>query len=195
MSNKITIAEAVRITSRAVEKLLQSQSHVTVSIDGRCGSGKTTFAEALGEKLDCKVIHMDDFFLRPEQRTAERLSLPGENIDHERFLSEVLMPLSLGERFEYLPYDCQSSGFKKPVNVIPGKITIIEGSYACHPTLIKYYDICIFADTDAETQFSRIKKRNGDSAAERFRNIWIPLEEKYFSSFDIKNLCSLKFTF
>ena len=63
---------------------------VLVALDGRCGAGKTTLARRLQTELGCRVFHMDDFFLRPEQRTAERLARPGENVDHERFLAEVL---------------------------------------------------------------------------------------------------------
>ena len=73
-----------------------------IAIDGRCGSGKTTLATQLSERLGANLIHMDDFFLRPEQRTPERLATPGENIDHERFLSEVLLPLRQGSVF-FLP--------------------------------------------------------------------------------------------
>lgn len=36
----------------------------------------------------------DDFFLRPEQRTPERLAEPGGNLDRERMKSEVIDRLS-----------------------------------------------------------------------------------------------------
>ena len=68
-----------------------------LAIDGRCASGKTTIATELAHTLNADLIHMDDFFLRPEQRTPERLAIPGENIDHERFLTEVLEPLRAGK--------------------------------------------------------------------------------------------------
>ena len=43
-----------------------------IAIDGRCGAGKTTLAQRLQQELGGRVFHMDDFFLRPEQRTAAR---------------------------------------------------------------------------------------------------------------------------
>lgn len=195
MTDKIKTDDAVIFISEAIGGLLQYKEHIIIAIDGRCGAGKTTLAKALGEKLLCNVIHMDDFFLRPEQRTSKRLSVPGENIDHERFLCEVLLPLSRGEHFIYKPFDCKTGTFKEAISVTPGKITVIEGSYSCHPKLSEYYDLCIFTDTDPQTQLSRIRERNGNTAAEHFKNIWIPLEEKYFSAYDIKNQCNLKFTF
>lgn len=76
----------------AIRSLLDRQERVLVAIDGRCGAGKTTLAARLQAELPCRVFHMDDFFLQPYQRTPERLQAPGENVDHERFLQEVLLP-------------------------------------------------------------------------------------------------------
>ena len=80
-----------------IRALLDRQTRVIAAIDGRCGAGKSTLAAQLQAQLSCRVFHMDDFFLRPEQRTAARLAQPGENVDHERFLSEVLQPALRGE--------------------------------------------------------------------------------------------------
>ena len=70
---------------KRIDELLEQKNMVIVAIDGPCTSGKTTLAAKLAEIYDCNVFHMDNFFLRPEQRTAQRLSAPGENVDHERF--------------------------------------------------------------------------------------------------------------
>ena len=58
---------------QAIEEQLQQKGRLIVAIDGRCGSGKSTLAARLARELRCSVFHMDDFFPRPEQRTAERL--------------------------------------------------------------------------------------------------------------------------
>ena len=146
-----------------------------VAIDGRCGAGKTTLAGRLEEELGCAAFHMDDFFPRPEQRTEERLSIPGENVDHERFLEEVMRPLIQNRRFCYRPY-------------------VIEGSYSCHPALWDFYDLRIFLTVEPEEQIRRIVERNGVEKAEMFKKRWIPLEEKYFAAFDIENRCDLRFS-
>ena len=70
-----------------------------IAIDGRCASGKTTLAQFLAENISCDIVHTDDFFLPFEKRTDERLSLPGGNIDRERLLSEILIPLKNGESY------------------------------------------------------------------------------------------------
>ena len=56
-----------------IRALLDRLARVIAAIDGRCGAGKSTLAAQLQAQLSCRVFHMDDFFLRPEQRTAARL--------------------------------------------------------------------------------------------------------------------------
>lgn len=152
---------------------------IIIAIDGRCGSGKTTLATQLAKRFDANLIHMDDFFLRPEQRSPERLAIPGENIDHERFLSEVLLPIKQGSIFSYRPFSCDTQTLGEPITVEPKPITLIEGSYALHPMLRQHYDYTVFLSVDPVTQENRIRNRNGERAWSLFRDRWIPLEEKY----------------
>ena len=118
-----------------IRALLDRQARVIAAIDGRCGAGKSTLAAQLQAQLSCRVFHMDDFFLRPEQRTAARLAQPGENVDHERFLSEVLQPALRGEAVVYRPFRCARQALDEPVTVPAARLTIVEGAYACHPAL------------------------------------------------------------
>ena len=111
-NNFITIAASAK---KQIQKLLENKSQLLISIDGRCASGKTTLAAYLQENFSCAVIHMDDFFLRPEQRTKKRLNEPGGNVDYERFFEEVILPLKEKKAFSYRPYDCHSQCFKKSI--------------------------------------------------------------------------------
>lgn len=173
-----------------INELLKHKKSIIVAIDGRSGAGKTAFALELKKILDCNVIHIDDFFLRPEQRTQKRLDTPGENVDHERFLAEVLIPLKNGEEFRYKPFDCHTMSFKDDILVMPKRITVIEGSYSCNKRLFDFYDLHIFLDIDNETQKQRIIRRNGENA-QMFFTKWIPLEDKYFETFKIKEKCEM----
>lgn len=170
---------------RAVSPLL-------VAIDGRCGSGKTTLAATLQEQFGYPVVHMDHFFLRPEQRTAERLQTPGGNIDHERFLAEVLRPLRETGSCVYRPYNCQTGQPDADRHIPAAPVCIIEGSYSCHPALWDRYDLRLFLSVGKEEQLRRITARSGEAAAEVFRERWIPLEETYFTAFRIAERCDLR---
>ena len=163
-----------------------------IAIDGRCGAGKSTLAAMLGRRLKCSVFHTDDFFLQSHLRTEERLAEPGGNMDRERFAEEVLKPFCSGNKVLYRPFDCHSMDFSAAVEIPFGKIAVIEGSYCCHPDLWEFYDLHIFLNVSAEEQLRRIEKRNGTNL-EIFRNKWIPLEEKYFESFGIREKCELVF--
>lgn len=176
---------------RAIRQALSARERLIVAIDGRCGSGKTTLAARLQRELQCTVYHMDDFFLRPEQRTEERLLQPGENVDHERFLDEVLLPLRNGQAVTYRPYVCSRQQLGEPVTMVPDRLTIVEGSYSCHPALREYYDLRIFLTIEPETQLRRIEERGGAAKAQQFRDRWIPLEERYFQAFDVQARCDM----
>ena len=163
---------------------------VIIAIDGRCGAGKTTLAQYLEEQTGATVFHMDDFFLRPEQRTPERFNTPGENVDHERFLSEVLVPLRQGVvELPYQRFDCKTQSLQDVVVIRPGNLCIVEGSYSCHPSLVNIYDYRIFMTVSPDEQMERIIRRNGAEGAKMFESRWIPLEEKYFSVCTVEGQC------
>lgn len=189
--SKSVLAEQIEAAIKNCEK---EDSRLLIAIDGRCASGKTTLAEELQNRLNCDVVHMDHFFLRPEQRSAERLTVPGENVDHERFLTEVLLPLSRGERVQYRPFNCKKQDFDKPIWVGTKKICIIEGAYSCHEKLRGYYDLRIFVSVEPDEQIRRIVARNGLDGVESFRKRWIPLEEQYFEACRIVDVCDYCFT-
>lgn len=175
------------------EDMSLSKAPLLVAIDGRCGAGKTTLAAQLQRRFGWSVLHMDHFFLRPEQRTEERLRMPGGNIDCERFLEEVLLPLKKGEtEVSYRPYDCHRQELTEPVLIKPGAVCLIEGSYSCHPALWDNYDLHIFLTIDAEEQMRRIIGRNGADGAKAFRERWIPLEERYFAAYRIEERCEVR---
>ena len=170
----------------------KEKSRVIVAIDGRCAAGKTTLANHLKRELDCTVFHMDDFFLRPEQRTAERLRTPGGNVDYERFADEILHPVRDGSKYvELRAYDCASQTLHEAVRVPVGRIVLVEGSYSCHPTLWDCYDLHVFLTVSPDVQRKRILERNGEEKLAVFLNRWIPMEERYFEAFDVQEKCYL----
>jgi len=169
-----------------INRLLESKDQVLIAIDGHSGAGKSSLAKFLSQRFDCNIFHMDDFFLREEQRTTERLNEPGGNVDYERFLEEVLKPLKKKEAFQYRVFDCQTMNFGDVKQVQAKKFNIIEGSYSQHPTLVSQYDLKVFLDIIAEEQSNRILHRNGTFMHKRFIDEWIPQENTYFKAFSIK---------
>ncbi len=168
-----------------------SKLHIFIAIDGRSASGKTTLSEKLEKMLPCEVIHMDDFFLPMEKRAENWMKIAGGNMDFERLLEEVLIPLRHGQMCEVRPFDCKRQKEKEGYVLGREKIIVIEGAYACHPSLWDYAELHVFMDVDEETQEKRIYARNGKKGLEMFQTTWIPLEERYLSKYKIKERCEL----
>lgn len=175
-----------------IDLLLTQREQVIVAIDGSCAAGKTTLAGILAEQYACNVFHMDDFFLRPEQRTPARFAETGGNVDYERFKEEVLIPLKAGRVFSYRPFDCGTFTLSEPVRVAPEKLNIVEGSYSLHPYFGDAFDLKIFLTVTPELRRQRILERPA-FLHQRFFDEWIPMEERYFSGFGIREKCDLVF--
>lgn len=175
----------------AVDRLAREKERVVVAIEGGSASGKSTLGALLKTVYDANLFHMDDFFLQPHQRTAERLSEVGGNVDYERFRAEVIEPLLAGLPFEYRTFDCSRMTLGQTINVTARKINIVEGAYSMHPTLETAYDLSVFLEIEPTEQAERILARNGADMQRRFLNEWIPLENRYFDITRAKERCTL----
>lgn len=177
----------IQAVTAEINGIAKSGKPLIIAVDGQCCGGKSTFADMLSAHIDCNIFHTDDFFLTPKLRTNERLCEIGGNFDYERFLSEVLKPLSENTPIKYIRYNCKTQGFESPITVTPKKINIIEGAYSMHPQLINYYDLKILMSIDGNLQKSRVLERNGKAMYERFVCEWIPKENSYIEHFCIKD--------
>ncbi len=176
-----------------IARLFHDKERITLAIDGRCASGKTTLAGKLQALLpDCRVFHTDDFFLRPEQRTSQRLSEAGGNMDRERLRDEILQSLAGGGEIVYRPFDCMAASLLTPVKAPDARVSIVEGTYSCHAELRKFYDLTIFLSTSPSQQLLRLSQRDGANI-ETFMSRWIPMEEKYFRECAPAASCDLFF--
>lgn len=178
---------AYRVVSGAFVRLvpilgaLAGKNGGVIAIDGRAASGKTTLAAGLKAVLGAEIIHMDDFFLPQELRTAERLAELGGNIHYERFAEEVLP--NLGKReYEYQKFDCSTMAYNGTRKISKADWYVVEGSYSHHPHFGNYATVKILSTIDPTTQMERILTRNGKKMAKMFAEKWIPMEEKYLSS-------------
>ena len=175
-----------------INALLHQKSQVLLAIDGPCGGGKSTLTEAIAQVFpNALIIRADDFFLQPHQRMPQRLSEPGGNLDRERLIKQVLKPLVSGGYQGHQRYNCQT-GLLEAVPGASRPLIILEGSYSHHPDLSPFYDLKVFLDIDNALQLSRLEKRCRPEALAQFINSWIPMENAYFSHFDIRNQADIR---
>ena len=176
--------EIISALKNRIDDLLKTGNQIIIAIDGNCTAGKTTLASLLKKEYDCNIFHMDDFFLRPEQRTAERYAQPGGNVDYERFREEVMVPLKAGNAFAYRPFSCKTFSLSDAVEVTPKALNIVEGTYCLHPYFGDVYGLKLFLSIDPELQRERIYQRP-QHVQERFFTDWIPMEKLYFDFYQI----------
>ncbi len=163
-----------------------------VAIDGMSASGKTTLGKQLHEHFpDSNLFHMDDFFLQPHQRTSERLTEIGGNVDYERLQKEVLSQLRNANGLSYRRYNCQTQTLSPLQHIDWKPLVIIEGTYSHHPYFGNVYNLRIFYEISSETQHERILRRNGSDMMKRFETEWIPKENQYFNYYKIKEKSGL----
>lgn len=162
-------------------------SPYVIGIDGMSGSGKTTLGKLLQrEYSDSNLFHMDDYFLQPYQKTPERSTEIGGNVDYERFMEEIILHLGDTDGFHYRTYDCHTQTLSSEIHITPKPLVIIEGAYSQHPYFGNPYDLLIFCEISEKEQKRRILKRNGAKMLELFVGEWIPKENLYFKTYCIK---------
>lgn len=171
------------------EKVSVTDKTRVIAIEGRAGAGKSTIAQLLSRMLDAPIIQMDDFFLPPALRTVNRLEESGGNVHYERFCEEIIPFLKKKVSFSYRCFDCHIMDYNGKKEVSKSPWYIIEGAYSMHPVFGDYMDYSIFCDISSDEQISRIRLRNGDTMLKRFVDTWIPMEEHYFESENIRKRC------
>ena len=183
--------EIIFCLKNRIDDLLKTGDQIIIAIDGNCTAGKTTLASALAKEYECNVFHMDDFFLRPQQRTGERYAQPGGNVDYERFREEVMIPLKSGRPFAYRPFSCKTFTLTEPVTVMPKQLNIVEGTYCLHPYFGNVYDLKLYLSIDPDLQRERIYRRPRH-VQERFFTDWIPMEKRYFDFCQISGQADIR---
>ncbi len=138
-----------------------------IGLAGGSGSGKTTIAKALVDRLDGKValLHHDAYYrhmpqLSYEERTKVNYDHP-DSLESE-LLVENLTTLRSGTAIERPVYDfSQHLRSKDTVRVEPAPVVIVEGILVlAEPGLRSELDLKIFVDTDPDLRLARRLERD-----------------------------------
>lgn len=181
---KYVVVKSMQELLKQIRKIQQNKNRIIIGIDGPAGAGKSTLAYQLADEFKATIFHMDDYFLTDDLRTPDRLNMPGGNVDYERMHKEIFMHLS-DDEIEYKKYNCMTKHFEEEIEPLK-KVIIIEGVYSMRPEFQMYYDLSVFVEVEKAVQLARLQKRNA-RMFKRFVDEWIPMEEKYFSAYNVRN--------
>jgi uridine kinase len=175
----MTNAHVERITDQVLELIDSGTPTPLILVDGRTGSGKTTFATALQNRLFQKgesaprVIHMDDLYEGWDGLQA--------GLDY--LIRQVLAPLGRREVASWQEYDWaagERSGIWREFR--GGTPLIIEGVGALSRVAAEQADVTIWLEADQEVRRARLSERQGpgDGDASWFA-MWSAQEADFYA--------------
>ena len=183
MAQNITLETLCSILTAALDQ--HPTKPLVLALDGRCGSGKTTLANALARQFPASVVlRTDDFYLPPAQRAHGWEQTPCANMDLARLRDEALRPAYAGQPVQYRAYSCREGAYQPAQELPTQPLVILEGSYSHHPLLTGYETLRVFVTCSKEEQTRRLQAREGERYAS-FAARWVPLEEGYFAKYQI----------
>src|SRR5690349_9390665 len=180
--------EADRVTQAI--KRASREGFALVAFDGPGGSGKSTIAAEVAERLGpdrAAVVHGDDFY-RPMSPEERLLLSPREGydryFDRQRLRDQVLIPLASGAAAHYQRYDWLTG------ELAPGElhevaccgVVIVEGVYTARPDLAGYYDLTIWVDAPREVCMRRLDERGHDHGPGNWNERWRAAEDHYIAT-------------
>ena len=162
------------------------------------GAGMIMRADILDKALTFVNPQGTIYYLSPRgevfcQKTAQKWSKTKEltfvcgrfeGID-ERVLEEVIPHINQKEDFAYQVFDCSAMKLGEYAQISDCSLLIVEGSYSHHPAFSDAFDLRVFLCVEEEERKKRITERNAEKS-EMFFCRWIPLENRYFETFEIK---------
>jgi uridine kinase len=172
------------ITSQVLELIDRGNQTPVILIDGRAGSGKSTFAEQLQQELfrdgesAPRVIHMDNIF-----EGWEGLSLGSDYL--VRF---ILQPLARHETASWQDWSWVKNQRSSWREFSGGTPLIVEGCGSLTERSKEHADICIWLEATEQTRRERWLKR--ERHLDKF-DFWAAQELDFYSREKSKSLADL----
>ena len=172
--------------------LRQSKPTPVVLIDGRAGSGKSTFARLLQDqvfqetKQSPKVIHMDDLYPGWE----------GLAQGSQYVVENILKPIKLAGKAQWQGWDWANNkrGGPDPGNgwrEFDGEnMLIVEGCGAVTGQSAELADLAIWIEADSQTRRQRFEARDR-GVFSNFWHSWSVQEDEFFQQQCSQQLCPL----
>ncbi|HSU75372.1 MAG TPA: hypothetical protein VLI66_10550 [Terrabacter sp.] len=163
---------------------LLGEARGVLLVDGRSGSGKSTFAERAARLLDGAVVHSDDLSWNHDAVAWDELAL-----------THVVEPWRRGETVDFRPPAWAIHGRDGSVSVpagwsrrsAPERVLVLEGVGAGRASLATHADAVVWVQSDRMEARERGIRRDIElgrtpEAAERFWDDWMGAEEPFLAA-------------
>jgi uridine kinase len=164
-----------------------NQNVFVLGVAGGTGSGKTTVARALLDRLPAgaAVLIDQDAYYRDRSALPADKRLETVNFDHPDAIETELLVAHLGELREGRAVDVPQYDFREHVrrretrHVEPAAVVVVEGILVlADPRLRALMDLKLFVDTDADVRLMRRMRRDMEERGRTFAQV----REQYTST-------------
>lgn len=153
---------------------------VVVAVDGRSGTGKTTYAALLAEGLDAPVIHLDDIYPGWDGLEAAVTSVA----------RDVLEPLAAGGPAAYTRWDWMRDRPGRVVPVPTTPVLIVEGVGAGAAPAGRWASVLLWLTADDVVRKERAIRRDGEVFARQWDR-WAAQEVQLLARDDTQRRATL----
>ncbi len=180
-------AEAVDVIVANIQKRLQTHPEVfVVALDGMSGTGKTTIAKEVANRLDAVNVLCDDFFTGGRNSVWAKKSaqeMIDNAIDWRRIRREVVEPLKAGRAASWHPFNWKAFERldSKTITAQPKHVVILDGAFAARKELSDIVDYTILITVPHEKRVTRVIAREGEDYSKDWHDTWQASMEYYFT--------------
>jgi len=159
-----------------VRALLPAGKPALILVDGRSGSGKSTFAERLARLLDAALVHSDDIAWHHDPIHWDDLLVNG-----------VIMPWRRGEAVHFRPPAWVVKDRPGAVEVPSQPVLVVEGVGAGRSGLAAHAELVVWVQSDCDEARRRGLKRDVElgrttEEAEAVWEEWMRAEEPFLAA-------------
>ena len=123
-----------------------------IAIDGRTGSGKSSLAGRLAERVDAPMVQLEQLYP----------GWDGLQAGIDLLVEAVLVPLSAGEVAQVPRYDWLVHRFVEPWPLEPPELLIVEGVGAGARAAATFASLLVWLELAADIREERALARDGD---------------------------------